>query len=150
MKEIGGIEDTIGTKLRKKIELFYNELIEAYELEPEFKSAAMMLVVPDPLGEKPGVSVIGLEKEGRIYNTRQMLNQLNRAGVDSERSSYITSTCWKQLNQIDPGFSSDGTIHTQSGKFGLIANIFDKLDQIKEEIGRAAVTVRNELEKSVE
>jgi hypothetical protein len=41
-------------------------------LELEFKAAALMLKIPHPSGEKNGVSLLAIERQGRIYNTSHM------------------------------------------------------------------------------
>jgi hypothetical protein len=52
------LDDSVGVEIREKVERFYGDLIADLELEPDFKSATLMLKVPDPTGEKPGVSVL--------------------------------------------------------------------------------------------
>jgi hypothetical protein len=147
---LNGLDEHLGQALRKKVEAFYNDLIERYDLEPEFKTAAMMLKVPDPLGEKPGVSVMAFERGGRVYNTGHIVNQLTRAGVSKGRSKEIASRYWSRLNQLDQGFLTDGISHTRSNQFVPISKLAEKFDQLESTIGEVVQIIRDQLSNRIE
>jgi hypothetical protein len=85
------IEHSAGRKCRDQIQQFYNDLTASFKLEPEFKAAALMLKVPHPDGDGLGASVLALEKQGRIYNTKHMRHQLKRWGLSPEIVEQIAS-----------------------------------------------------------
>ena len=147
---LSSLDDHIGFDLRRKVETFYNDLIDTYGLEPDFKTSAMMLKVPDPLGEKPSVSVIAFEREGRIYNTSHMPNQLKRAGVPENRVKEIVHNYWKALQRIDSGFQLSGASHVRPHQFVSISALVSKFDLLKTEIGKAVQVVRDELSNRAE
>ena len=138
------LEHSVGSKLRQKTETFYNELIDEFALEPDFKIAAIMLKVPDPNGEKPSVSIMAIEKLGRIYNTQHIKNQLLRWGLEENRVHNICSTYWKELHTIEKGFLIDGIPHLAQQQFVDLAAIVNKFEQLKKAMGRVINEIINE------
>ena len=136
------LDASVGVSVREKAEEFYRSLSTELDLEPDFKAAAMMLKVPDPKGEKPGVSVLAIERQGRIYNTKHMLNQLERWGLSQDTIYAITSEFWKGLHQIDSRFLEGGIIHMAPRQFLPVKDLMDKFDQIADEVRRVVTRIR--------
>lgn len=136
------LENCVGSELRHKIERFYQDISVEYELEPEFKSAAVMLKIPDAMGEKPGVSLLGIERQGRIYNTRHIKGQLKRWGITDDTALKLTSDFWNDLHKVEPRFPVDGISHMSPGTFINIKDIEGELEEIKKVIGKAAARIR--------
>jgi hypothetical protein len=141
------LEHHIGYELRKKVEAFYNDLIDTYGLEPLFRSAAMMLKIPDPYGEKQGISVFALERAGRVINTRFFKGGMIKHGINSKLAESIALDFWEELHKIDSGFRTDGMDHKHTGYFIPIQRVIDKLDLIENIIGKTILKVREELEQ---
>ena len=137
-------ERSVGSELRRKTETFYNDILDNFGLEPDFKIAAVMLKIPDPNGEKLGVSIIAIEKQGRIYNTKHIKKQLGRWGIAKERVEDICKEYWNELHSIEQCFLPDGINHLAQQQFVPISLIADKFDQIKDAIGRVVIKIRNE------
>lgn len=137
------IEQSAGRKCRDHIQQFYSDLIDSFKLEPEFKAAAVMLKVPHPDGDGLGVSVLALEKQGRIYNTNHMRHQLRRWGLGPTIIEQITSDYWTALHNIDSRFSPDGITHVAPRQFLPFAEIVDKLPDIKGRVGKAVAAIRS-------
>lgn len=127
---------------------FYDELVNEYGLELDFKAAAVMLKVPHPDGDGLGASVLGLEKQGRIYNTAHMPNQLKRWWLNSEIVEQITSEYWTALNAIDSRFMVDGMSHTKTDLFIPFSEITDKLPEIKVCVGKAVSAIQSAYEEA--
>ncbi|MDA1166016.1 MAG: hypothetical protein O3B13_23200 [Planctomycetota bacterium] len=142
------IEQSAGRKCRDQIEQCYRDLIDSFELEPEFKAAAVMLKVPHPDGDGLGVSVLALEKQGRIYNTKHMRRQLKGWSLSSTISDQITSDYWTSLHKIDPRFSPDGISHLAPRQFLPFAEIVDKLPDIKSRVGNVVAAIRSAYDDS--
>lgn len=136
------VESSAGSKCRIAMQAFYRDLVESFELEPEFKAAAVMLKVPDPDEERPGVSVLALEKGGRIYNTEFLPRQLSRWGVEDTAADLIAENYWAALHALDPRFDLAGISHLKGGRFLPFLDLVDKLPAIKEQVGRVVGQIR--------
>lgn len=142
------IEASIGNDLRRQTKEFYDDLIDTFNLEPDFKAASLMLKVPDPVAEKHSVSVIAFEKQGGIYNTEHMYSQLKGWGITRERARLICKAYWSELHEIDPGFLEDGIIHMNPRLFLPMKRIIDKFDLIKAAIGKVVKVIMAEADNS--
>ena len=136
------VEKASGSKCRIAMQAFYRDLVESFDLELEFKAAAVMLKVPDPDEERPGVSVLAFEKGGRIYNTRFLPGQLSRWGVDKAVAKSISEKYWTALNAIDAGFDLGGIQHMNVSRFLPFMELADKLPAIKEQVGLVVRQIR--------
>lgn len=136
------VESSAGPKCRNEMQKFYQELVNSFGVEPEFKASAIMLKVPDPEDERPGVSVLALEKAGRIYNTEFLPHQLARWDVPEAAANSIAEKYWKALNALDPRFDASGIVHLASGRFLPFMELSDKLPLIKEEVGKVVGQIR--------
>lgn len=142
---INELDRHVGVALRKKIEQFYRELIHDFDLEPDFKSAAVMLKVPDPSGEKPGASLLGIERQGRIYNSGHIKGQLKGWGLSEEEAKKLAFAFWADLHKIDPRFPANrGISHMSPRSFLPIIDLVDKFEDIKSAVGRAVARIRQE------
>ena len=137
------IEQSAGRKCRDQIQQFYSDLTESFKLEPEFKAAAVMLKVPHPDGDGLGASVLALEKQGRIYNTKHMRNQLRRWGLRPAVIEHIVSDYWTALHNIDSRFNPDGIVHLAPRQFLPFVEIVDKLAEIKDRVGKVVAAIRS-------
>ncbi len=144
------IEQSAGRKCRDQIEQFYGDLIDSFKLEPEFKAAAVMLKVPHPDGDGLGVSVLALEKQGRIYNTKHMRHQLRRWGLRPDIIDQITSDYWTALHYLDSRFNPDGIVHLAPRQFLAFVEIVDKLPDIKTCVGKVVAAIRSAYENARE
>jgi hypothetical protein len=140
------IEHSAGSKCRDQIQQFYNDLTASFKLEPEFKAAALMLKVPHPDGDGLGASVLALEKQGRIYNTKHMRRQLKRWGLSPEIVEQIASDYWVALHKIDSRFNSDGIVHSAPRQFLAFGEIVDKLPEIKDRVGKVVAAIQEAYE----
>ena len=139
------LETIIGPELRKKTESFYNDLINNIGLEPDFKSAAVMLKIPDPNDEKPSASVIAIEKRGRILNTRYLRGQLEKWGLPYEHVNTMCREYWGELHSIENGFLVDGMKHVAPHHFIPLSVVADKFDLIKNAIEKVVRRIRDEM-----
>jgi hypothetical protein len=144
---LNALDTSVGNSVREKIEQFYRNLSEELELELDFKSATMSIKIPDPAGEKPGVSVLAIERQGRIYNTKHMPGQLERWGVPKDLVSSITTDFWLRLHKIDHRFLKDGIKHMSLRQFIPIIDLVDKLDQIDKEVRRVVTKTRQSIDQ---
>ncbi len=143
---LNGLDEHLGQPLRKKVEAFYNDLIETYGIEPIFTSANLLIKFPDPLGENPSVTLIALEKMGRIYNARGVVSQLPKLLQSEERAEQIYKEYWRELHSINPGFNLDG-IRLQDKRLYLpIDEIHGDFDKIKQAIGNIISSIQQELD----
>lgn len=141
------IEQSAGSACRYQIKQFYDDLIDSFNLEPEYKAAALMLKVPNPDGDKPGASVIALEKQGRVYNTGHLKNQLRRWGFEQKVIDKITSNYWNSLHHIDQRFNAGGISHVALSQFLPFNEIINKLNDIKIDIGKVVAEILSGYEK---
>jgi hypothetical protein len=139
------LQTSVGADLRKKTESFYKDLINGFGLEPVYKVAAVMLKVPDPNDEKTGVSVIAIERKGRIYNTRHIKKQLIRWGIAEERVDAICQEYWNELNSVESGFLTDGIGHLAFQQFIPLSRVANKFDSIKNAIEKVVKRIREEM-----
>ena len=146
---LSSVESSAGIKCRIAIQEFYRDLIAAFGLEPEFKAAAVMLKVPDPEGERPGVSVLALEKAGRIYNTEFLPRQLSRWGVEKSVARSVAAEYWAELHALDSRFDLAGMNHLKSGQFLPFLDLVPKLSAIKEATGKVVTGIRQKAEDAV-
>lgn len=137
------VETSSGSKCRIAMRTFYRDLVESFDLEPEFKAAAVMLKVPDPDEERPGVSVLGLEKEGRVYNPRFLPNQLSRWGVQKAAAKQVAEKYWTALHAVDSRFDQSGIYHMAVNSFLPFLELKDQLPRIKEEVGKVVAAIRS-------
>lgn len=113
-----------------------------------FDTFAMVLKVPDPTGEKPGASILSIERQGRIYNNRYLKGQLIKWGLPQERVDSITSEFWNALHQIDNRFLKDGIRHIVKKQFVPIKDLINKFEAIENEVIRAVERIRNAAEET--
>jgi hypothetical protein len=139
------LETIIGQELRKKTESFYNDLINSIGLEPDFKSAAVMLKIPDQNDEKPSSSVIAIEKRGRILNTGYLRGQLGKWGLPYEHVNTICREYWGELHSIEDGFLVDGMKHVAPHTFIPLSVVADKFDLIKNAVEKVVKRIRDEM-----
>lgn len=142
------IEQSAGRRSRDQIQHFYNDLTESFKLEPEFKAAALMLKVPHPDGDGLGASVLALEKQGRIYNTKHMKNQLKRWSLSPEIVEQIASDYWAALHSIDSRFKPDGIVHLAPRQFLPFTEIVDRLPEIKDRVGKVVAAIQEAYENA--
>jgi hypothetical protein len=140
------LDNHIGHELRKKVEAFYNDLIERYDLEPEFKTASLMLKVPDPIGEKAGISVFAIERTGRLYNTVFLRLGMLKFNIPKEDVESLCNEFWSNLHNINHSFRLDGIDQKHRGHLIPVQRVETKLDQIEDAIGKATLGVRKALE----
>jgi hypothetical protein len=139
------VEKSVGGEVRDKIKAFYDDLVESFSLEPDFKAATLMLKVPDPHEEHTGASVMAIEKQGRIYNTKMIQYQLKHWGFAPEIVDEITSDYWNALHKIDSRFSPKGI---RAPKLFLpFKDVVAKLADIKSAIGNVVARIRAEADK---
>ncbi|PTY02061.1 hypothetical protein DB346_10070 [Verrucomicrobia bacterium LW23] len=137
------IETAVGADARQQIEKAYWELIESFELEPDFKEASLMLKIPHPNNLRPGVSVIGFEQNGKVYNTGHLTGQLGRWGTFSpEEVKTIATDYWSALHTIDPRFSTEGLNHNAYTLFIPFAELRSNWPAIRAAIGAVTVKIR--------
>jgi hypothetical protein len=139
------LQTFVGSDLRQKTEAFYNDIINSLGLEPDYKIAAVMLKVPDPNDEKPGVSVIAIEKKGRIYNTRHIRKQLIRWGISENRVDVICQEYWNELHSVESGFLPEGIGHLSFQQFIPLSRVADKFNSIKNAIEKVVRRIRDEM-----
>ncbi|RPH52225.1 MAG: hypothetical protein EHM85_03810 [Desulfobacteraceae bacterium] len=145
---LDAIEQSAGRQCRDQIYQFYSDLIDSFNLEPEFKAAAVMLKVPHPDGDGMGTSILALEKQGRIYNTKHMSHQLKRWGLSLTVIEQITSDYWTALHNIDLRFNPAGIVHLAPRQFLPFAEIVDKLSDIKDRVGKVVAEIRSAYENA--
>lgn len=136
------LEKSIGIGVREKVEDFYRKLTSELGLEPEFKAAALMLKVPDTLGDKNGASLLAIERQGRVYNPSHMRRQLLRWGIPEHVGHPIVYGYWKALHNIDNRFLEKGMSHMGTSQFLPIKDLLPKLDQIEKEIRNVVARIR--------
>jgi hypothetical protein len=141
------LDNHIGVDLRRQLEAFCNDLIDSYRLEPYFGSAALMLKIPDSLGENPGINIFAIERAGRAINTRFFKGGMINQGIPPETAESIANNFWAELNKIDSRFRKDGMDHMYIERFIPIQSLIDKLGSIKEVIGKTVQIVRTELDQ---
>lgn len=137
-----------GRECADLMQQFYSDLVTEFSLEPEFKASAVMLKVPHPDGDGLGASILALEKQGRVYNTRHMRNQLKRWGLNQKTVESIVYDYWSELHSVDSRFRTDGIGHLSPGQFVPFMEIVDRLPDIKHRIGQAVSAIQSAYEES--
>jgi hypothetical protein len=145
---LAAVEASAGRLCRDQVHEFYSDLVHSFELEPEFKAAAVMLKVPDATEGRPGVSVLAIEKEGRIYNPKFLSGQLSRWGVDRTEARQVAADYWATLHGIDVRFDTTGIEHLATSRFIPFMDLVAKLPSIKEATGKVVATIRQKGEES--
>ncbi len=137
------VEESAGREIMRQIKETYDDLIESFELEPVFRASGVMLKIPDPEEERPGASVIAFDRKGTIYNSNHMLGQLRRwARLTPEKATELTLRYWESLHAVDGKFDKKGINHKAWKHFIPFSEIYTKMPQIKECIGKVAAEVR--------
>jgi len=142
------VQQSGGRECADLMQQFYSDLVSEFSLEPDFKAAAVMLKLPHPDGDGLGVSILALEKQGRVYNTRHMRNQLKHWGLNDETVERIASEYWSALHSVDSRFRTDGIGHLSPGQFVPFMEIADRLPEIKNRIGQAVSAIESAYEES--
>lgn len=142
------LDKSVGTSIREKVEQFYQSFVSELGLEKDFKSAALILKVPDPSGEKPGASLLSIERQGRIYNNRYLKGQLIKWGLSQEKVDSITSEFWRALHQIDNRFLEDGIRHIAQKQFLPIKDLAEKFEAIGKAVTRAVGRIHDVTEQN--
>ncbi len=136
------VEASVGSEMRKQFEAAYNDLIDAFGFEPDFRAASLMLKIPDPEGQRNGASVIAFEKQGRIYNTDHMPGQLRKWGsIPRDVCQNLAEQYWADLHKIDPRFPLNGATHVSPRQFIPFGELMGKWPAIKEAIGAVTAQV---------
>jgi hypothetical protein len=130
------LDKSVGTSIRDKVEQFYQSLASELHLEKDFKSAALILKVPDPSDEKPGASLLSIERQGRIYNNQYLKGQLIKWGLPQDKVDSIVSEFWHALHQIDNRFLEDGIRHIAVKQFLPIKDLAEKFEAIGKAVKR--------------
>lgn len=143
---LASVEQSAGQHCRDQMQAFYGDLVKSFELEPEFKAAAVMLKVPDTVEGRPGVSVLAMEREGRVYNPKFLSGQLARWGVDRGDAKKVAADYWQTLHGIDARFDPAGIEHKASSRFIPFMDLVAKLPEIKEAVGKVVATIRQKAE----
>jgi len=142
------VQQSGGRECADLMQQLYSDLAKEFSLEPDFKAAAVMLKVPHPDGDGLGASILALEKQGRVYNTRHMRNQLKRWGLNHETVERIASEYWSALHSVDSRFRTDGIGHLNPGQFVPFMEVADRLPEIKSRIGQAVSAIQSAYEES--
>jgi hypothetical protein len=137
------LDKCVDPSIRGKVEQFYNNLCVEMDLEKDFKSAAMIIKVPDPSGEKPGASLLSIERQGRIYNNKYLKGQLLKWGLPPDKVESITSDFWTELNKIDRRFLKDGIRHIAQKQFLPLKDLESKLEDIGKTVAKAVRHIRD-------
>ncbi|NLI32202.1 MAG: hypothetical protein GX422_05380 [Deltaproteobacteria bacterium] len=80
-------------------------------IESDFKSAAVMLKLPDPGGESREASLLAIERSGRVYNPDHGKRQALRWGWSEAAVDRTIGAYWRKLNALDSRFSISGMSH---------------------------------------
>lgn len=142
------VQQSAGRECAHAMQQFYSEVVKEFSLEPDFKAAAVMLKVPHPDGDGLGVSILALEKQGRMYNTKHMRKQLERWGLNQQVVERIARDYWSALNSIDSRFRTDGIGHLSTSQFVPFLELTAKLTEIKKEMGQTVADTQSAYEES--
>lgn len=139
---------SLGADDTNRVRTFVGEM-EAAGLEADYKSAAVMLKVPDPSGEANGSSLLAIEKAGRIYNPdhghRQMIK---RWGWERPVVDHVVHTYWRRLNEIDKRFPLTGISHLRRRHFLPLNELVPHLDAIGKALKQAVADIQREADKA--
>jgi len=142
-------EDSLFTQLaeylnQKELEKLQRFIHDLYDMgiEPEFKSAALMLKVPDPTEESVGISLMAIEREGRVYNPDHAYRQVTkRWHWDKKTADDVIGGYWKRLHSIDNRFSLTGVTHVKPKAFIPLKDLISKLEDVKSAIADASSSI---------
>ena len=137
-----------GKETSEQIHAFYQDLLDRFDLYLDFKSSSLMIKVQPPSDEFNGVSILGFEKRGAIYNTA-FFNMFEFWGIPKEVVATLASDYWGALNKIDDRFPLKGK-DPNSKPIHFDAQIVSKLPEIKDCIGDALASVHKALEQAGE
>jgi len=140
------LNKSIGPSMREKVEQLYSKLCADLDLEKSFKSAALIIKVPDPSGDKPGASLLSIERQGRIYNNEYLKGQLLKWGLPPDKVDSITSAFWNELNVIDGRFLKDGIRHIAQKQFLPIKELESNFADIAKAVTRTVQRIRDSSE----
>jgi hypothetical protein len=143
---LSSVEANAGKKTRDQLHSFYQDLLESFDLYPDFKSSSLMIKVQPPSDEFNGVSVLGLEKRGAIYNTA-FFNMFEFWGVPKEVVARLASNYWGDLNAIDDRFSLKGK-DPNTEIIAFDQQIVGKLAEIKKCTGKMLASVHEALQQA--
>jgi len=135
------LEESMGRKNTERVWQFLEEL-RKIGIEPEFKSRAVMLKVPDPEGEYPSACLLAIEKMGRVYNQTHGWSQVLRWGLDEDKTDWIIGDYWRKLHTIDRRFSVKGISHVEKSKHLPFEEVIDKLDEIRDAMQEVVTRIR--------
>ena len=117
-----------------RVRFFVDRMVQN-GVEPDFKSASLMLKAPDPSGEADGASLLAIEQQGSIFNPRHAPRVMKRKwGWPEQQVEPIVQSYWHRLHEINPGFSSDGVSHLNRNAFLPLSPVIPKLDEIGDAI----------------
>jgi hypothetical protein len=145
---LGSVTANAGKETSEQIHAFYQDLLGRFDLYPDFKSSSLMIKVQPPSDEFNGVSILGFEKRGAIYNT-VFFNMFEFWGIPKEVVAKLASGYWGALNAIDDRFPLTGK-DPNSELIPFDAQIVSKLEKIKDCIGDALTSVHKALEQAGE
>lgn len=138
----------IGRPDREKVEAFYQTLLSELELEQDFKSAALILKLPHPEGDKSSLPLLNIEKRGRMYHSQYLRGKMIKYwGFSEEKADSITEDFWEDLHRIDSRFIKNGLRHVDIGKFLPLKEIIDKLPNIQRAVSKVVKKIRSECEE---
>lgn len=88
------VDGSAGGACRIAMQSFCRDLVESFGLEPEFRAAVVMLKLPDPEEDRPGVIVLALEKGGRIYTSSFARHRDNVILHDNKTRVIVRVLCY--------------------------------------------------------
>jgi hypothetical protein len=138
---------SVGQKEADRVRRFIDEVGES-GIEPDFKSAAVMLKVPDPHGEGLGASLLAIEKSGRVYNPRHGWYQVKRWGWSDAAVDRTIGVYWRSLYELDNRFSVSGMSHIRPASFLPLTEVITKLEAIGEAMKNAVAAIQQEAENA--
>ncbi len=145
---LNSVTANAGKGTSEQIHAFYQDLLGSFDLYPDFKSSSLMIKVQPPSDEFNGVSILGFEKRGAIYNT-VFFNMFEFWGIPKEVVAKLASDYWGKLNAIDDRFPLTGK-DPNSELIPFDVQIVDKLQEIKDCSGDALTSVHKALEQGGE
>jgi hypothetical protein len=140
------LKQSVGPEATEQVRRFI-ESVGEFGVEPDFKSAAVMLKVPDPNGKRPGASLLAFERSGRVYNPSYGRNQVKRWHWDEATAERIIGAYWRRLQAIDGRFSTDGMSNAHRTEFIPLADLRSKLGAIADAMKEAVDEVQREAER---
>lgn len=138
---------SVGPNEADRVRRFIDEVGES-GIEPDFKSAAVMLKVPDPNGEGVGASLLAIEKAGWVYNPRHGWRQVQGWGWSDAAVDRTIGAYWRRLYELENRFSVSGMAHTRRARFLPLREVITKLDAIAEAMKKAVAAIQQEAENA--